>query len=67
MMIWVHGNVMVYIARGSKWMIYGKERPPGTMNVFNLTKKYFIHKTCQDLKIVALLAGKLHVYHACQC
>ena len=44
---------------------YGKERPPGTMNVFNLTKKYFVHKTCQDLKkIVALLAGKLYVYHA---
>lgn len=41
--------------------VYGKEKPLDidTTQLFYLTKKYFVHKTSQDLKkTIAFLAGK---------
>ena len=42
MMIWVHGNVMVWVQVDDIGFVtsYGKERPPRTMDIFYLTKKY---------------------------
>lgn len=37
---------------------YGKSKPMGIDNIFHLTKKYFVHKTSNDLKkTVAFIAG----------
>ena len=38
---------------------YGKVKPDRVDNLFRLTKKYFVHKTSNDLKkTVAFIAGK---------